>query len=356
MFRSRHCFVTILIMCMAGSTSACTSTNPQLDSTNVTTPISAGQTKGVSGAATLSPVTMPATELLPTLGKTPYKCLHREILLSIGNTTNDICFDDKTVYFKYERVSLKGSLATPLNGWYLVLKNLDTSLYNPGNGQTISLNSLDHIQDIEWATLSPDRQYIAYVLHNIESPASRQLFFANLPTFAVSTEVLRYAQPVNSVYPIWYPSWSPVGGQLAISDNGGVYIVDIVCNADTHQCHSINTARRITATDISIQGPVAWSAQGIQFLTVCITAADAFPQICVFDMHGSLVRQFNVGVHGIEAPDFVTWSPDGAFIAFQARDSVTRNMVVYVLNSADLSVYTILSDETRDYQDPMWMP
>ncbi len=289
-------------------------------------------------------------------------CPAYKIFFDIGGQTFVTCFDDKAVYSQHTVLPLRDSLVAPLNGWFLVFTDSDVALYDPRQQQTYSLDFLEHVQNIDWATLSPDGEYIAYSLVSIEdSRISRSIVFAHLPTRVVSESPISSDTPglqelKESPSPSWYPTWSSVGSQLAISDYGAVYLTDIICELDTHQCHPEGAARRVTPSDVSVEGPVSWSPDGTHFAAVCITTEKAILRICTFDMNGNVVRQSDAATQNLEALEFVDWSPDGMFIAFHAKKGAVMPYEVYVLRAIDLSIYAVLSSETEDYQYPMWVP
>lgn len=338
------------------------------DTTNLFPPDFQSDVETVEQSVAIPTITgtqLPIVEPSRVETATQQLCPAYKIALNIDDNTYIICFDDSQVYFQQEIAFLRDAGISPLNnGWYFTVKDSEMALYNPRDQQVIPLDFLEHRENVglNWLTLSPDGQYIAYSLFLFdEEPATRkQILITHLPdeitSQPITRETLGFANPEDYLGPISEVVWSPDGRQLAINEGGDVFLVDVVCDPESNECQLNNDKiLHIAPPGVCIQGAVTWSPDSSQFAAICFPVEETDPNICIFNTDGEFINQFDIS-HLDVSPDFLSWSPDGQLIAFQTLNDKTVRYSVFILNVTDMSIYTILSSRTEDYQFPMWMP
>jgi hypothetical protein len=337
-------WVAILVMLL----SACAISGQPLTSTST----------DVAVTRSTSPV--PTQNMVPLPTPTRPSCPAHRILFYKNKSIYLACFDNSTTYFEYKLMDSEGGPILSPKGEYLSSDDgVVHRLFDLLGRETSTLGYIEHMEDMYWYTWSPDGEYVAY---GIFTPGGEliRVMFVHIPTQTVSNTFISSQTLGYSMYEhIIFPTWSPDGKQIALYDQSlfAVFLVEIICSDITHQCETVGNAREISSPDFAIYGPVSWSPDGAKVAAICRSRNEGkiTTTLCVLDMDGRVVQEFNITAFDVEDPDHVRWSPSGDLIAFQGAAGHGES-AIYILFVEDMSVYAILSAPGQHYQMPMWVP
>jgi Tol biopolymer transport system component len=201
---------------------------------------------------------------------------------------------------------------------------------------------------------SPDGRFILYRQANL---ANFKLGVVDVSTGKISSNILpetyyKQFQEANMM-----AAWNPQNASIAWSVASLLYMADIDCDTPSHECNAQNiTQLQITPKGIDGGSRLAWSPDGTRLATACYVrdSMEVQNDLCIFDISGHLVKEFNaarLGVDFIKNPD---WSRDGSWIAFSANASETED--IFVLSLKDDSLVDLTKGDRTAESSPNWLP
>jgi Tol biopolymer transport system component len=322
----------------------------------------------LTGVVDVDPASTSTAAQTQSVTATQQFCPAHQMLVSGDGHLYVICFDDTQTYFEYEFLKIgEGGIFAPNGAFIMLIDPDEANLYNFEGELAYTIDGIHQLEDMYWATWSPDKDFMAYsaVSRTESSKILIRVRFMHLPSQAISDTYISSETLGDSdqAYPMLtdrenfiYPTWAPDGKYLAIYDQdlNTVHLVEAACTPDTNECTTAHDSVRTLPPEVKVFTPVAWNPDGSMMAAICKN--DEKPGICIFDIDGNIVRKSDSVDFELGWAEHVTWSHEGDLIAFQATTMDTFQQVIYVLNASDMSIYAILSSEAKDYQSPMWMP
>jgi hypothetical protein len=210
------------------------------------------------------------------------------------------------------------------------------------------------------ASWSFDGNYVAYDFVD-ERSFSYGLEIVHVETNTVSTLFAPDSSQDISVFAVNWIRWSPCSYKLLIY--GGTVptqVLDIKCSRDSHSCSMQVQGQPGKFTDTYTANP--WSRDGTRVAYLCYTSTKTDDEIvtthalCIQDVFGEMLHEFQEDDLGISSITSLCWSPDGTRLAFAAYFEGTSSSDIFILSPSDGTLFNLTAGLLGNQDYPLWLP
>jgi hypothetical protein len=224
-------------------------------------------------------------------------------------------------------------------------------------------NLVDDVSmELNHAALSFDGKYVAYIF--ITEYYAQGLSIIDVETGIISTIIAPDSPDSDediTAFSLSWISWSANSHKLLIHGRTvPVQVLTIACDDTSHICNGKVEGK--AGKFVDGYSVARWSPDGTLIAYPCYTSKEVNDSIvtqqsvCIQDMRGDLLYEFEENTLGVSEIGSIQWSPDATQVAFCAYLQGQSNSDVFLLSLSDGVLVNLTSNLPGDQDLILWQP